>query len=201
MPREKVWKGASIHHAPNKLQTRENEQTISKGFIWKLVLLTKADPGDHLHSSWTELLQQLSYVSKPLSRRGGKNSKLPRVHLIKLYFLLEIIHWKVNMKLVRSLFFVLESTGIGGDEIPPLKFEIHKWSISGQQRISQTESQAPGIVQIGFYIKFVKVTITFKVFVAYAMWLIVIKDSWTVAIHFYSTAFFFFPAWGEQTIA
>ena len=35
----------------------------------------------------------------------------------------------------------------------------------------------PGIYQIGFYIKIVKVGITFKVFVTWATWLIVIKDS------------------------
>lgn len=33
MSREQVWKGFSILHAQNKLQTRENEKTISKGFI------------------------------------------------------------------------------------------------------------------------------------------------------------------------
>lgn len=51
MPKEKVWKGVSARHVQNKLQTWENEKTISKGIIRKLVPFTKADPGDHGHAT------------------------------------------------------------------------------------------------------------------------------------------------------
>lgn len=72
----------------------------------------------------------------------------------------------------------IKSTGIG-EEILCLKFRLHKWS-AAQPKISWTESQASGIFQRGFYIKFVKVRITFKIFVTWAMWLTVINDSWTI---------------------
>lgn len=55
---------------------------------------------------------------------------------------------------MRWFFFVLESVGIKGEEILPLKFKLYKWLVA-DQRISQTESQAPGIFQIGFYTTFV----------------------------------------------
>lgn len=52
------------------------------------------------------------------------------------------------MKLVRSFFFVLNLKE--EKKFFPFKFRLYKWSMV-QQTISWTESQAPGIFQIGFH--------------------------------------------------
>ena len=78
------------------------------------------------------------------------------------------------MKLVWSFFLVFKSTGIGGEEILPLKFGLHlPWNlVSGTTKNFMDWISGSWVFQIGFYIKFIKVKITFKVFVSWAMWLL-----------------------------
>lgn len=66
-------------------------------------------------------------------------------------------HRKASMRLVRWLFFALESTGIRGEEALPGKSGLCNPS-AAQQTTSPTESRAPGIFQVGFPITFVEVT-------------------------------------------
>lgn len=154
----KVWKGVSIRHVQNKQQTWENEKAISKDFYESWFYLQKLTLGTtsmlQAQINWGKHHYVIMQISKTL-RGKEKKSQLPRVHLSKLfYFQLERIYWNACMRVARSLFFFLEFTGPRGD-ILPLKFRIHEWSVA-QQKISQTESQVPGIFHIGFYIKFVK---------------------------------------------
>lgn len=105
--------------------------------------------------NWGEHHYVSMQISKTLRREKKRNQNSQEyIFLNFCYFQLERIHWNACMKVARSLFFVLESTG-PRREILPSKFRIHEWSVA-QQRISRTESQAPGIFHIGFYIKFVK---------------------------------------------